>query len=155
MARSGAFARQWHPPGAEGRGEGGFGEVVGRLARGEAECFLFCFRLSSSGKTVDRAWLSGGREAFFGATRMCFASLGGVRSGKVCCDSLKWAVASVLGLGRARVETDRGRTGPSRGVGGERLHSDVAGHRGYAGQAGQPVGMEVLVGGQVGDLDLE
>ena len=38
---------------------------------------------------------------------------------------------------------------------GERLHGDVAGHRGDAGQAGQLVGVEVLVGGQVGDLDLE
>src|SRR6202020_3147204 len=39
--------------------------------------------------------------------------------------------------------------------GGEGLHRHVAGDRGHAGQSGQPVGVEVFVGGQIGDLDLK
>jgi hypothetical protein len=41
---------QSHRPGAEA--EADFGEVVVRLAGGQGKFFLFCFRLSFSGKAV-------------------------------------------------------------------------------------------------------
>ena len=42
------------------------------------------------------------------------------------------------------------------GIGsGERFHCDVAGDGGPGRQAGQPIGMKVRVGGQVGDLHVQ
>ncbi|GAB3979186.1 hypothetical protein GCM10029978_073890 [Actinoallomurus acanthiterrae] len=78
-----------------------------RLAGEEIKCFLFCFRLSFLGKAVQRVSLSGGQEAFFEGHEHAFRVLGGVPTGKVRYDNLKSEVASVLGLRRARVETER------------------------------------------------
>ena len=50
---------QSHRPGDEA--EVDFGEVVVRLARQDVRCFLFCLRLSFSGKAVHRVSLSGGQ----------------------------------------------------------------------------------------------
>jgi transposase len=99
------YVPQSHRPGAEA--EVDFGEVVVRLAGEPVTCFLFCFRLSFSGKAVHRVSLSGGQEAFFEGHEHAFGVLGGVPFGKVRYDNLKSAVASVLGFTRARVETDR------------------------------------------------
>jgi transposase len=99
------FVRQSHRPGDEA--EVDFGEVVIRLAGELVTCFLFCLRLSFSGKAVHRVSLSGGQEAFFEGHEHAFGVLGGVPAGKVRYDNLKSAVASVLGFTRARVETDR------------------------------------------------
>jgi hypothetical protein len=47
-----AFVPQTHRPGDEA--EVDFGEVVVRLAGPDVSCFLFCLRLSFSGKAVHR-----------------------------------------------------------------------------------------------------
>jgi transposase len=99
------FVPQSHRPGAGA--EVDFGEVAVRLAGEQVNCFLFCLRLSFSGKAVHRVSLSGGQEAFFEGHEHAFGVLGGVPAGKVRYDNLKSAVASVLGSTRARVETDR------------------------------------------------
>ena len=99
------FVPQSHRPGAEA--EVDFGEVAVRLAGEQVSCFLFCFRLSFSGKAVHRVSLSGGQEAFFEGHEHAFRVLGGVPAGKVRYDNLKAAVAQVLGFSRARVENER------------------------------------------------
>src|ERR1700733_12671360 len=99
------FLRQSHRPGDEA--EVDFGEVVVRLAGTEVRCFLFCLRLSFSGKAVHRVSLSGGQEAFLEGHEHAFRVLGGVPAGKVRYDNLKAAVAQVTGLGRLRVEAER------------------------------------------------
>jgi transposase len=99
------FVPQSHKPGAEA--EVDFGEVMVQLAGEQVSCFLFCLRMSFSGKAVHRVSLSGGQEAFFEGHEHAFAVLGGVPAGKVRYDNLKSAVASVIGFTRARVETDR------------------------------------------------
>ena len=99
------FVRQSHRPGDEA--EVDFGEVVVRLAGEDVKCFLFCLRLSFSGKAVHRVSLSGGQEAFFEGHEHAFRVLGGVPRGKVRYDNLKSAVAQVIGFSRSRVETDR------------------------------------------------
>lgn len=99
------FVRQSHSPGDEA--EVDFGEVVIRLGGQDVKCFLFCLRLSYSGKAVHRVSLSGGQEAFFEGHAHAFGVLGGVPAGKVRYDNLKSAVAQVIGFSRSRVETDR------------------------------------------------
>jgi transposase len=99
------FVPQSHRPGAEA--EVDFGEVAVRLAGEQVGCFLFCLRLSFSGKAVHRVSLSGGQEAFFEGHEHAFRVLGGVPAGKVRYDNLKAAVAQVLGFSRARVENER------------------------------------------------
>jgi transposase len=102
---AGVFVPQSHRPGEEA--EADFGEVVVRLAGEDVSCFLFCLRLSFSGKAVHRVSLSGGQEAFFEGHDHAFRVLGGVPSGKIRYDNLKAAVAQVTGLSRSRVEADR------------------------------------------------
>jgi transposase len=99
------FLRQSHRPGDEA--EVDFGEVVVRLAGQDVRCYLFCLRLSFSGKAVHRVSLSGGQEAFLAGHEHAFRVLGGVPAGKVRYDNLKAAVAQVIGFARARVEVDR------------------------------------------------
>jgi transposase len=100
-----AFVPQTHLPGREA--EVDFGEVAIRL-RGElVTCYLFCFRLSYSGKAVHRISASAGQEAFFEGHAHAFAVLGGIPAGNVRYDNLKAAVAQVLGFSRARTEADR------------------------------------------------
>jgi transposase len=69
------FVRQSHRPGDEA--EVDFGEVVVRLAGEPVTCFLFCLRLSFSGKAVHRVSLPGGQEAFFEGHEHAFRVLGG------------------------------------------------------------------------------
>ncbi len=99
------FVPQSHRPGDEA--EVDFGEFVVRLAGEDVKCFLFCLRLSFSGKAVHRVSLSGGQEAFFEGHEHAFRVLGGVPAGKIRYDNLKAAVAQVIGLSRSRVEADR------------------------------------------------
>ncbi|MFC0499264.1 IS21 family transposase [Streptomyces mutabilis] len=100
-----AFVPQTHPPGMEA--EVDFGDVAVRLAGQLVTCYLFSFRLSYSGKAVHRVFASAGQEAFFEGHVHALRVLGGVPRGRVRYDNLKAAVAQVLGLSRARVETDR------------------------------------------------
>ncbi|MEX3656037.1 IS21 family transposase [Mycolicibacterium fortuitum] len=99
------FIPQTHRPGEEA--EVDFGDITVRL-RGELiTCYLFCFRMSFSGKAIHRASLSAGQEAFFEGHLHALHVLGGVPTGRVRYDNLKSAVAQVLGFTRARVETER------------------------------------------------
>ncbi|WP_171111782.1 MULTISPECIES: IS21 family transposase [Streptomyces] len=100
-----AFVPQTHPPGMEA--EVDFGDVAVRLAGELVTCYLFSFRLSYSGKAVHRVFASSGQEAFFEGHVHALRVLGGVPRSRVRYDNLKAAVAQVLGLSRARVETDR------------------------------------------------
>jgi transposase len=75
------FVPQSHRPGAEAAVD--FGEVAVRLAGEQVNYFLFCLRLSFSGKAVHRVSLSGGQEAFFEGHEHAFRVLGGVPAGKV------------------------------------------------------------------------
>ncbi|MEU5109849.1 IS21 family transposase [Streptomyces sp. NPDC021354] len=100
-----AFVPQTHHPGMEA--EVDFGDVTVRLAGELVTCYLFSFRLSYSGKAVHRVFASCGQEAFFEGHVHALQTLGGVPRSKVRYDNLKAAVAQVLGLSRARVETDR------------------------------------------------
>lgn len=133
------FLRQSHRPGDEA--EVDFGEVIVRLAGEDVKCFVFCFRLSFSGKAVHRVSLSGGQEAFFEGHEHAFRVLGGVPSGKVRYDNLKAAVAQVIGFSRAREETDRWTAFRSHwgldafycqpGIGGAHEKGGVEGQIGY------------------------
>ncbi|MFF6937715.1 IS21 family transposase [Streptomyces sp. NPDC008312] len=100
-----AFVPQTHLPGHEA--EVDFGDVTVRLAGELVTCYLFSLRLSYSGKAVHRVFASCGQEAFFEGHVHALRSLGGVPRSKIRYDNLKSAVAQVLGLNRARVETDR------------------------------------------------
>ncbi|GGZ92473.1 transposase [Streptomyces echinoruber] len=100
-----AFVPQTHPPGMEA--EVDFGDVAVRLAGELVTCYLFSFRLSYSGKAVHWVFASAGQEAFFEGHVHALRVLGGVPRGRARYDNLKAAVAQVLGLSRARVETDR------------------------------------------------
>lgn len=99
------FVPQTHRPGEEA--EVDFGDITIRL-RGELViCYLFCFRMSFSGKAVHCASLSAGQEAFFEGHLHALQVLGGVPTGQVRYDNLRAAVAQVLGFTRARVEAER------------------------------------------------
>jgi transposase len=100
-----AFVPQTHQPGMEA--EVDFGDVTVRLAGELVTCYPFSFRLSYSGKAVHRVFASCGQEAFFEGHVHALRTLGGVPRSKVRYDNPKAAVARVLGLNRARVETDR------------------------------------------------
>jgi transposase len=99
------FVPQSHRPGVEA--EVDFGEVTVRLAGEQVKCCLCSLRLSYSGKAMHRIFASGGQEAFFEGHVHALRVLGGVPTGKIRYDNLKAAVAQVLGLSRARVETQR------------------------------------------------
>ncbi|MCR6490771.1 hypothetical protein M8542_49070 [Amycolatopsis sp. OK19-0408] len=58
---------------------------------------LFALRCSFSGKSVHRAFASGGQEAFFEGHEHAFRDLGGVPAGQIRYDNLKAAVAQVTG----------------------------------------------------------
>ncbi|MFF1359159.1 hypothetical protein [Streptomyces sp. NPDC058297] len=100
-----AFVPQTHSPAMEA--EVDFGDVTVRLAGELVTCYLFSLRLSYSGKAVHRVFASCGQEAFFEGHVHALRTLGGVPRSKIRYDNLKSAVAQVLGLNRARVETDR------------------------------------------------
>ncbi|WP_191297566.1 IS21 family transposase [Lentzea cavernae] len=99
------FVPQTHRPGMEA--EVDFGEVSVRLRGEQVVLFLFCLRLSFSGRAVHRVFASGGQEAFFEGHEHAFRVLGGVPAGKIRYDNLRAAVAQVLGFTRQRVETER------------------------------------------------
>jgi transposase len=102
--RYAVFVAQTHRPGFEA--EVDFGEAMIRIRGDLVKCHLFAFRLSYSGKSVHRISVSCGQEAFFEGHAHALAVLGGV-PGRVRYDNFKAAVAKVLGLSRARIETDR------------------------------------------------
>ncbi|MEU8954890.1 IS21 family transposase [Streptomyces sp. NPDC048518] len=99
------FIPQRHLPGVEA--EVDFGDVHILLAGAPTRVYLFSLRLSYSGKAVHRVFASCGQEAFLEGHEHAFRRLGGIPRGKIRYDNLRAAVERVLGLGRARVESDR------------------------------------------------
>ncbi len=100
-----AFVPQTHLPGH--KAEVGFGDVTVRLAGGRVTCYLFSLRLPYSGKAVHRIFASCGQEAFSEGHVLAHRTLGGAPRSKIRYDNLKSTVAKVVGLNRARVESDR------------------------------------------------
>ncbi|MFD3511282.1 IS21 family transposase [Nocardia sp. NPDC058666] len=99
------FIPQSHHPGEEA--EVDFGEVTVLLRGEQVVLYLFSLRMSFSGRSVQRVFASGGQEAFLEGHVHAFTALGGVPHGKIRDDNLKAAVAKVLGLSRARTESER------------------------------------------------
>jgi len=97
------FVPQTHAPGAEA--EVDFGDVWLTLAGEKTRCFLFTFRLSYSGKAVNRVFASQGQEAFIEGHLEAFRVLGGVPTVHIRYDNLRSAVSRVL-LGRSRAESE-------------------------------------------------
>jgi transposase len=74
------FLRQSHRPGDEA--EVDFGEVVVRLAGEDVKCFLFCLRMSFSGKECTGYRCRAGRRRSSRATSTRSGSWAGCRSGR-------------------------------------------------------------------------
>lgn len=75
------------------------GEVVDPL-------WMFCMRLSASGRGFHEAYANQAQEAFLEGHVHAFEHFGGVPTGHIRYDNLKDAVVKVL-LGRARLENER------------------------------------------------
>ena len=95
---------QQHRLGDEG--ETDFGTITAKVAGVEIELSLFVMRLSASGKSFARAYLSEAQEVFLDGHVRAFEHFGGVPAGQIRYDNLKAAVQKVL-KGRTRVESDR------------------------------------------------
>ena len=98
------FVPQDHAFGAEG--EVDFADLWVILRGVKTKTHLFTFRLSASGRSVHRAFLTQGQEAFLEGHEYAFDRLGGVPVRHVRYDNLKAAVSRVL-TGRNRLESDR------------------------------------------------
>lgn len=94
---------QTHLPGEEA--EVDFGEFVAYIDGIAMKCWMFCMRLSHSGRGFHVAFLHQAQEAFLEGHVLGLAHLGGVPS-VIRYDNLKTAVTRVL-LGRNRLENER------------------------------------------------
>lgn len=99
------FITQTHRPAREA--EVDFAEVQVLLRGVPTKCYLFTFRLSFSGRSIHRLFVSCGLEAFMEGHVHALEMLGGVPLGQVRYDNLKAAVVKVLDFSRARVENER------------------------------------------------
>jgi transposase len=97
------FVPQTHEPGAEG--EVDFADLWIILRGIKTKVSLFTLRLSCSAKSVHRASMSQGQEAFLEGHVHAFEQLGGL-PGRIRYDNLKSAVRRVL-FGRDRDESER------------------------------------------------
>lgn len=95
---------QSHPPAREA--EVDFGEFTAVIAGVVMKLFMFCLRLSHSGKAVHIAYANQSQESFLDGHVRAFEALGGVPVGMVRYDNLKPAVIRVA-LGRERLENAR------------------------------------------------
>jgi transposase len=95
---------QTHPPAEEA--EVDFGEFTAVIAGVVMKLFMFCLRLSYSGKAVHVAYANQSQESFLDGHVRAFAALGGVPVGMIRYDNLKPAVIRVA-LGRERFEHPR------------------------------------------------
>ena len=86
-------------------GEVDFGMVTVEVAGVRIDVSLFVMRLSASGKSFARAYLSEGQEVFLDGHVRAFEHLGGVPA-RIRYDNLKAAVVKIL-RGRDRIESDR------------------------------------------------
>ena len=94
---------QLHDPGKEA--EVDFGEFRAWVDGTLVKLWMFCLRLSASGRAFHVAFSNQAQEAFFEGHRLAFEALGGV-PGRVRYDNLKPAVVKVL-FGRDRIEHER------------------------------------------------
>lgn len=94
---------QSHGPGEEA--ECDFGEFMAWIAGALVKCWMFCLRLSHSGRGFHVAFCHQAQEAFFEGHVLAFEHLGGVPA-LIRYDNLKSAVVKVL-LGRDRLENER------------------------------------------------
>ena len=95
---------QTHPPAAEA--EVDFGEFTASIAGQVMKLYMFCLRLSHSGKAFHFAYANQTQESFLDGHVRAFEALGGVPTGMVRYDNLKPAVIRVA-LGRERFEHPR------------------------------------------------
>jgi len=95
---------QTHPPAQEA--EVDFGEFSAVVAGVVMKLFMFCLRLSHSGKAVHVAYANQTQESFLDGHVRAFEALGGVPVGMVRYDNLTAAVIRVA-LGRERLENPR------------------------------------------------
>jgi transposase len=95
---------QTHPPAEEA--EVDFGEFTAVIAGVSMSLFMFCLRLSHSGKAVHVAYANQTQESFLDGHVRAFEVLGGVPTGMIRYDNLKPAVIRVA-LGRERFENPR------------------------------------------------
>ena len=94
---------QTHGPGEEA--ECDFGEFMAWIDGTLVRCWMFCLRLSYSGRAFHVAFCHEAQEAFFEGHVLAFEHLCGVPT-RVRYDNLKQAVIKVL-LGRDRLENQR------------------------------------------------
>lgn len=95
---------QTHGPGEQAEVDfGGFSAWVAGVA---VELWMFCMRLSHSGRGFHLAFANQAQEAFLEGHVEAFEHFGGVPVGHIRYDNLKPAVIKVL-LGRARLENPR------------------------------------------------
>jgi len=95
---------QTHLPGEEA--EVDFGAFAAYIDGTFAELWMFCMRLSHSGRGFHLAFANQAQEAFLEGHVEAFEHFGGVPCGMIRYDNLKDAVIKVL-LGRARLENER------------------------------------------------
>ncbi len=92
---------QAHPPAEEAEVDfGGFTAVVAEVVM---KLFMFCLRLSHSGKAVHVAYANQTQESFLDGHVRAFEALGGVPVGMIRYDNLKSAMIRVA-LGRERFQ---------------------------------------------------
>lgn len=102
--RAQVMVPQTHPAGQEA--EVDFGEFQAVIAGTVMRLWMFCMRLSHSGKAVHVAYANQSQESFLDGHVRAFAALGGVPVGMIRYDNLKPAVIRVA-LGRERLENPR------------------------------------------------
>jgi transposase len=95
---------QTHGPGEEA--ECDFGEFMAWIEGVWVKCWMFCLRLSHSGRGFHVAFCHQAQEAFFEGHVLAFEHFGGVPARMIRYDNLKAAVIKVL-LGRERLENQR------------------------------------------------
>lgn len=103
-ARAQVMVPQTHPAAEEA--EVDFGEFTAVIAGVVMKVFMFCLRLSHSGKAVHVAYANQTQESFLDGHVQAFERLGGVPTGMIRYDNLKPAVIRVA-LGRERFEHPR------------------------------------------------
>ena len=94
---------QTHGPGEEA--EVDFGEFMAWIDGVLVKCWMFCMRLSHSGRGFHVAFSHQAQECFFEGHVLAFEAFGAV-PGRIRYDNLKAAVAKVL-MGRDRTENER------------------------------------------------
>ncbi len=100
------FVPQEHAPGAEA--EVDFGELWVVLNGVKTKCCMFVFRLSHSGKAINRISPTQAREAFLEGHIVAFSEIGSVPVRQIRYNNLTSAVTAVVfGQGQQRQENDR------------------------------------------------